>query len=263
MPLQLKIMLLTISVVFLTLLTAGILVIKNVALSHPITANVGTPMADLYREPVLHGQEYVYVGKGSLAPSLRANVPIYAPDDPARQIGFVSVGFYLDDLNKTIAAGTKQVLYALLIALAFSVGGAVYVARDVKKAIFGLEPHEIAALLRERTATLEAIREGVVAVDKQGCIRMLNSEAAKLGHDPKDIPKNFHVNTFNAIIDYLSRQTVPRSAEEVAQGTGVSRVTARRYLEYLVTQGQLQMVLEYLSVGRPLHRFKLKTRDGL
>ncbi|WP_425440874.1 ATP-binding protein [Sporolituus thermophilus] len=242
MPLQLKIMLLTISVVFLTLLTAGILVIKNVAedeqadiskraldigrmvatvpavqrailsdnpsavlqpfaerwrvatgaafivianmdqirLSHPITANVGTPMADLYREPVLHGQEYVYVGKGSLAPSLRANVPIYAPDDPARQIGFVSVGFYLDDLNKTIAAGTKQVLYALLIALAFSVGGAVYVARDVKKAIFGLEPHEIAALLRERTATLEAIREGVVAVDKQGCIRMLNSEAAKL-----------------------------------------------------------------------------------
>ncbi|SDF45739.1 response regulator [Sporolituus thermophilus] len=115
-------------------------------------------------------------------------------------------------------------------------------------------------------AVLEAYRDFRYKAAVQPSLSQADLDAilaVKLGHDPKDIPKNFHVNTFNAIIDYLSRQTVPRSAEEVAQGTGVSRVTARRYLEYLVTQGQLQMVLEYLSVGRPLHRFKLKTRDGL
>jgi len=39
---------------------------------------------------------------------------------------------------------------------------------------------------------------------------------------------------------------------------GISRVTARRYLEYLVNEGTLEMILEYLPVGRPVHRFRMK-----
>ncbi|MDR3564574.1 MAG: sensor histidine kinase [Negativicutes bacterium] len=161
---------------------ASFIVIANmdqIRLSHTIASNVGTPMADLYREPVLHGEEYVYTGQGSLAPSLRANVPIY--DAAGRQqIGFVSVGFSLDDIFGRGMAGVRQVFYALLGALLLSLLGAHLLARDVKKSIFGLEPHEIATLLKERIATFEAIREGIIAVDGQGSIRFLNSEAASI-----------------------------------------------------------------------------------
>ena len=74
----------------------------------------------------------------------------------------------------------------------------------------------------------------------------------------QDTPKNFHVQTMNSIIDFMLSHPEALSAEEVATGTGVSRVTARRYLEYLVTQGRLQMLLDYVAVGRPIHRFKVK-----
>ena len=74
----------------------------------------------------------------------------------------------------------------------------------------------------------------------------------------QDAPKNFHVQTMNSIVNFMLAQTEALSADEAAAGTGVSRVTARRYLEYLVTQGRLQMLLDYVAVGRPVHRFKVK-----
>ena len=74
----------------------------------------------------------------------------------------------------------------------------------------------------------------------------------------QDTPKNFHVQTMNSIVDFMLAHAEALSADEVAAGTGVSRVTARRYLEYLVTQGRLQMLLDYVAVGRPVHRFKMK-----
>lgn len=167
---------------------ASFIVIANmdqIRLSHTIASNVGTPMADLYREPVLHGNEYVYTGQGSLAPSLRANVPIFDPS--GRQIGFVSVGFSLEDIFGRGMAGVKQVFYALLLALVLSLVGAQLLARDVKKSIFGLEPDEIAALLKERIATFEAIREGVIEVDVEGRIRFFNNGAVSiLGLRPED-----------------------------------------------------------------------------
>lgn len=72
------------------------------------------------------------------------------------------------------------------------------------------------------------------------------------------IPKNLHTQTLERVVDFLARQGDLRSAEDVAAGAGISRVTARRYLEYLVKQGMVQMTLDYLSVGRPIHRFAIK-----
>ena len=74
----------------------------------------------------------------------------------------------------------------------------------------------------------------------------------------QDTPKNFHVQTMNTVINFMMAHPEALSADEVAAGTGVSRVTARRYLEYLVTQGRLQMLLDYVAVGRPIHRFTVK-----
>jgi two-component system CitB family response regulator/two-component system response regulator DcuR len=45
------------------------------------------------------------------------------------------------------------------------------------------------------------------------------------------------------------------SAEEVGEQTGVSRTTARRYLEYLTANGKLAAELVYGAVGRPERRY--------
>jgi two-component system response regulator DctR len=73
----------------------------------------------------------------------------------------------------------------------------------------------------------------------------------------QDTPKNFNAQTLSSILDYMLSQTNFQSAEEIAAGTGISRVTARRYLEYLVEKGQVQRVMDYLTVGRPVHRFRM------
>ena len=168
---------------------AAFIVIANmnqIRLSHTLPENIGTPLSDLYREPVLHGQEFIYAGKGSLAPSLRANVPVWHPDGHA-QIGFVSVGFYLSEMYQRAFDGVRQVIFVLLAALACGLVGAAWLARNVKKAIFGLEPYEIARLLQEHVSTLEAIKEGVVTVDAGGIIRLMNREAGSiLGIQPDE-----------------------------------------------------------------------------
>jgi len=161
---------------------AAFVIIANmdqVRLSHPIPSNVGTPLSSLYREPVLRGEEYVYIAQGSLPSSIRANVPIYT-ESGDQQIGFVSIGYYLTNVYRDALEKFIPILYIFLVAIAVSIFGSVMIARNIKKSIFGLEPHEIATIVKEKQATLEAIREGVIAVDQKGFIRLLNSEAASL-----------------------------------------------------------------------------------
>ena len=53
------------------------------------------------------------------------------------------------------------------------------------------------------------------------------------------------------------------TADEVAAETGVARVTARRYLEYLVTIGQATMEPLVTGPGRPRHVYaSARPRDA-
>ncbi len=176
---------------------AAFVIVANmdqIRLSHPIPANVGTHLADLYREPVLRGEEYLYIAHGSLPSSIRANVPIYNPAGD-KQIGFVSIGFYLTSVYQDTFKKFIPILYLFLAAILLSVFGSIVVSRNVKKSILGLEPYEIARIVKEKQATLEAIREGVIAVDKKGLIRLLNSEAISLLGVTPEIAYGCHIDT--------------------------------------------------------------------
>ncbi len=69
-----------------------------------------------------------------------------------------------------------------------------------------------------------------------------------------ELPKGLQVVTMRQIIQFLKGQSEPLSAEEVAEGVGIARVTARRYLEYLEKTGDLRRDLQY-GVGRPLNKY--------
>ncbi|WP_018133429.1 response regulator [Effusibacillus pohliae] len=72
-----------------------------------------------------------------------------------------------------------------------------------------------------------------------------------------NLPKGLNQRTLQQILHYLAKQTEPKSAEEVAAGTGLARVTARRYLEYLQKKGDIQLEIQYGSIGRPVNRYRL------
>lgn len=73
----------------------------------------------------------------------------------------------------------------------------------------------------------------------------------------KDLPKGLNDHTLQQILLFLGQQNNPLSAEEVAAGTGLARVTARRYLEYLQKKGHIQLAIQYGSIGRPVNRYML------
>jgi two-component system response regulator DctR len=70
-----------------------------------------------------------------------------------------------------------------------------------------------------------------------------------------DIPKGLNAVTLKKVIAYLTRNSFPISAEEVAEGLGIARVTARRYLEYLEKCGKVKIDIQYGTVGRPVNRY--------
>lgn len=82
--------------------------------------------------------------------------------------------------------------------------------------------------------------------------------SGRLNLELSKMPKNYNSQTRDLIINFLVGQHSAQSAEEIAVKAGLSRVTARRYLEYLVEQGQVRRTLDYLAVGRPVHRFHMQ-----
>ena len=72
------------------------------------------------------------------------------------------------------------------------------------------------------------------------------------------LPKGLNAVTLRRIQQYLFEQNHPISAEEVADGVGIARVTARRYLEFLEQENELKLSVEYGRVGRPINRYMLK-----
>ncbi|MDT2047978.1 response regulator [Priestia flexa] len=74
------------------------------------------------------------------------------------------------------------------------------------------------------------------------------------------LPKGLNTITLAGIRSYLHSQTDPISAEEVAEGMGIARVTARRYLEYLDQEKEVELYVEYGRVGRPVNRYLLQQK---
>ncbi len=68
---------------------------------------------------------------------------------------------------------------------------------------------------------------------------------------PSALPKGMSAATLRDITAALRGSPEARSASEVATSVGASRVTARRYLEYLATERMVQRGVRYGGSGRP------------
>jgi response regulator of citrate/malate metabolism len=74
---------------------------------------------------------------------------------------------------------------------------------------------------------------------------------------PAGLPKGVSQDTMALVRKVLSDAgDQGLSASECAELTGLSRVSARRYLEYLTTTGEAEVWSRYGGAGRPERRFK-------
>jgi two-component system CitB family sensor kinase len=144
--------------------------------SHPNPTLIGQRV----EEPVvaLDGQSHTGVDNGHLGRSANGKAPIIASDGSV--VGEVSAGILESQLA---ASKSRELLRLAVYAAAALIAGvlvSLWLARRLKRETFGLELHAIAELLQEREAMLHGIREGVVTLDPQGRVSLVNDEARRL-----------------------------------------------------------------------------------
>lgn len=76
------------------------------------------------------------------------------------------------------------------------------------------------------------------------------------------LPKGLSATTLDLVERVLRDHRDQLSATDVAARSGLSRVTARRYLDHLVRGGTVELSMRYGSAGRPEHRYRWLSAEG-
>ena len=76
------------------------------------------------------------------------------------------------------------------------------------------------------------------------------------------LPKGLSPETATLILTEVAQSSSGLSASECASQVGVSRVSARRYLEHYAGQGLMKVSLRYGNAGRPERRYELSRKPA-
>ncbi len=158
---------------------------QGIRLSHPNRDELGQHVSTDPSE-ALAGREVVNREQGTLGRSVRAKVPVYAPNSN-RVVGEVSVGISTAAVHHQLWSDVRKAAVLVGVALIIGVVGSMLLARRWRGLTMGLQPSEMAELIRGQTAVLHGIDEGVLAVDTDGKVTFVNDEACRLlevGNEP-------------------------------------------------------------------------------
>ncbi len=145
--------------------------------SHPNPDRIGEKVSTDPSVP-LSGAIYVGTQTGTLGTSWRVKVPIR--EDDGTVIGTASVGILESELNEEFTANLAWLISAMLAAAVLGVFGSAWVTSVIRRRIYRLEPHQIAALVKNQETTLHRLSEGVITVNGAGRITLANDAAARL-----------------------------------------------------------------------------------
>lgn len=110
--------------------------------------------------------------------------------------------------------------------------------------------------------TLEAYKERISILKDRESLTQKDIDSLMVGRRNKTVlmesEKGIHQKTIDIIRKYLSAEEKASSAVEVAKALGISRVTARRYLEYMSEGGEVELIISYGTIGRPIHCYLFK-----
>lgn len=113
---------------------------------------------------------------------LVGQVPVLSAEESSLgvQLGVAVVGQEVPTLAELLVEATPTLLLYLGVASVLGVAGSWLLTRRIKHQTFGMEPREIAGLAEHREAMLYGIAEGVVALDDQHRVTLVNDVGRRL-----------------------------------------------------------------------------------
>ena len=94
-------------------------------------------------------------------------------------VGIASIGRNYPSALERLGDAVPNLLTYLGVASVLGVAGSLLLARRVKRQTLGMEPGEITGLVENREAMLHGLKEGVVALDPQERITVVNDSARR------------------------------------------------------------------------------------
>lgn len=170
---------------------------NGIRYSHPNPRHIGAHFIGDDLQPALQGKESVGINRGNLVTSLRVFTPVY--NDNAEQIGVVIVGMPLSKVDEQINHSRWNMLWGVLFSALVGTLGCALLIYTLKRILFGFEPYEISMLFEQRQAMLQSVKEGIIAIDQQGNITLMNQAARKVLLSPEDFKANKDVVPFPLI----------------------------------------------------------------
>ncbi len=160
------------------LLFAVVTDMRGIRYSHPDKAIIGQPFIGEDLRPALSGKENVSINHGVLAEALRVFTPVY--DDHHKQIGVVVIGISLSKVDEQTSRSRWSVIWSALFSVIIASIGIYGLVWVLKRELLGLEPSELSSLFQQRQAMLQSLKEGVMAVDAQGRVTVINHAARQI-----------------------------------------------------------------------------------
>lgn len=161
----------------------------GIRLAHPDLDKIGYHVST---DPtgVLDGEEILDTDRGTLGESVRGKAPVRDLD--GQIVGFVSTGISTQEIADEARGDIAVTIGIAALALTVGITASWLLARRWRRLTLGLQPDELVDLVTEQRAVLGSLADGVLAVGRDGRLRVINDRARELLDiaAPIDTPKN-------------------------------------------------------------------------
>jgi two-component system, CitB family, sensor kinase len=151
--------------------------------THPDTTQIGKAfIGDLGGAP--QGEVFTQEYEGTLGLSVRAVVPVV---DDGDVVALVAVGIKIDRLDRQLVGDLPGISLAAGATLLAGLIGAWLISRRLRRQTHGMGEREITRMYEYYRAVLGAVREGLLLVDSDQRVQLVNDEARRLLALPDDV----------------------------------------------------------------------------
>lgn len=157
--------------------------LDRIRFTHPDPSQIGREfVGDVGEAPegVVFTQEYA----GTLGPSVRSVVPV---EVDGQVVALVSVGITVSDIDRGLRRDVGVVVLCGMLILGLGLAGAWLLGRRLHRVTHGLGEQELARMYEYYSAVLHSVREGLLLLDGEGIVQLVNDEARRLLDLPADV----------------------------------------------------------------------------
>lgn len=150
---------------------------EGIRVAHPDVREIGHHVST---DPsgVLDGNDILDTDRGTLGESVRGKAPVR--DDAGEIVGFVSTGISTQDLATESRRDIAVTIGIAGAALAVGITASWLLARRWRRLTLGLQPDELVSLVTDQRAVLGALADGVLAIDQDDRLSVVNDRARDL-----------------------------------------------------------------------------------